>query len=143
MTRTLSLLCAPCGLKQLVTQPLQSCRASSALPRAVHVIAKRSGGHGLYCTLSPRSGQSHETRIQDFGGWVISSLLSSKDIRTSLLNFLRRLRINARTPIYNKAIRIQARWLSDQRDGEKGQNETASEKVGHARYVAKKDAASA
>lgn len=138
MTRTLSLLRAFCGLKQSVTPPLRSCRFGAAPPRATHATPKRPGGHGLYCTPPQGSGQSHEIRIQRFGGWVIWSPVSSKGFHTSLLILLRRHRINARIPVYNEQTRIQARWMSNQSDDEKGESGTASEKDGFARYVAKK-----
>ena len=143
MTRNPSLLRTPCGLKQLVTPPLRPCRLGVAPPRATHATRKRLGGYGLYCTLSARPEQSHQIRIQRFGGWVILFLVSSKYFHTSLLILLRRHRINARLPIYNEHVRLQTRWVSDRREDETTESGTTVEKDGHTRYVAKNDAASA
>ncbi|MDI1492506.1 MAG: hypothetical protein OHK93_003720 [Ramalina farinacea] len=44
--------------------------------------------------------------------------------------------INARIPVYNEQTRIQARWMSNQSDDEKGESGTASEKDGFASSTA-------
>lgn len=138
MIKSLSLLRAPCGLKQLASQPLQSCRASSALPRSIRATATRLGGHSLYRTLLPQSGHFHEQRFLSFGGWVNSPLAPAKDFHTLLLNSMRRCKINSRNPVYNEQISIQTRRMSDKHNGKKGENGTASEKDGNARYVEEK-----